>query len=181
MENTQEQRAQIMPKDVVRYITTNIQPDEVEYVTTVNNIANDCKDCDMTEKQTEDIIYVTKIIAFADKFRVLHWAACNLSYHKALDDFYDEIEEYKDAIAENIQAIIGQFKGKQFSALTLPLSDNPLEVINELKVCVTNWFHLHEDDDEYEGCRNATSGFLETIHKYIYLFRLCKTEGCSNC
>lgn len=167
-----------MSKDVVRYITANIKPEEVEYVTTINNIACDCEECEMTPEQTEDIIYVTKIIAFADKFRVLHWSAQNMSYHKALDDFHDELEDYKDAIAENIQSIIGQFNGKQFTALTLPVSDNPLEVINELKICVTNWFHLHDNDDEYEGCRNATSGFLETIHKYIYIFRLCKNGCC---
>ena len=167
-----------MSKDVVRYITANIKPEEVEYVTTINNIACDCEECEMTPEQTEDIIYVTKIIAFADKFRVLHWSAQNMSYHKALDDFHDEIEDYKDAIAENVQSIIGQFCGKQFTALTLPVSDNPLEVINELKICVNNWMHLHDGDDEYEGCRNATSGFLETIHNYIYIFRLCKS-GCS--
>ena len=167
-----------MSKDVVRYITANIKPEEVEYVTTINNIACDCEECEMTPEQTEDIIYVTKIIAFADKFRVLHWSAQYMSYHKALDDFHDEIEDYKDAIAENVQSIIGQFCGKQFTALTLPVSDNPLEVINELKICVNNWFHLHDGDDEYEGCRNATSGFLETIHNYIYIFRLCKS-GCS--
>mgnify|MGYP003476425836 CR=1 FL=1 len=121
-----------MSKDVVRYITANIKPEEVEYVTTINNIACDCEECEMTPEQTEDIIYVTKIIAFADKFRVLHWSAQNMSYHKALDDVHDEIEDYKDAIAENVQSIIGQFCGKQFTALTLPVSDNSLEVINEL-------------------------------------------------
>jgi DNA-binding ferritin-like protein len=97
-----------------------------------------------------------------------------MSYHKTIDDFWSEIENYKDEIAENIQAVIGQFTGKEFLKLELPVSENPLDVINELKICVNNFMELHADNIEYEGCRNATSGFLQIIHKYIYLFRLCK-------
>jgi hypothetical protein len=113
-------------------------------------------------------------MAFTDKFKNLHWATANYSYHEALGKFGDELEDYKDNIAENIQSIIGQFKADEFTKLELPLGDDPLVIINELKQCVTNWFNLHVDDMEYEGCRNATSGFLEVIHKYVYLFRLCK-------
>ena len=43
-------------------------------------------------------------MAFADKFKNLHWAAKSMSYHKTIDDFWSEIENYKDEIAENIQA-----------------------------------------------------------------------------
>lgn len=132
------------------------------------------KGCYDAEWLAADIIYVSKIMAFADKFRVLHWTAVNMSYHKAIDAFCDEMEKYKDAIAENIQAIIGQFENAQFRKLELPLEDNPLGVINELKQCCQNFMERHKDDVEYEGCRNATSGFLETIYSYVYQFRLCK-------
>jgi DNA-binding ferritin-like protein len=115
-------------------------------------------------------------MAFADKFRALHWAARSMSYHKALDDFYDEIEKYKDEIAENIQSIIGQFTGKEFTKLELPIDDNPLSIINELKICVTNWLNLHKDEDEYIGCESLTTAFLAVVHKYVYLFRLCKNN-----
>ena len=168
----------LMPKSDVKYITANIGPDEVQYVTDVANIINNCKEIGCSECQSADILYVTKIIAFSDKFQVLHWAAPNMSYHKALDDFRGELEDYKDAISENIQSIIGQFKGnnEQFNQINLPISDDPLEIINELKICVNNFLHAHEEDDEYEGCRNETSGFLEAIHKYISHFRMCKSK-----
>jgi hypothetical protein len=115
-------------------------------------------------------------MAFADKFRTLHWAARSMSYHKALDELCDEIEEYKDEIAENIQSVIGQFTGKEFTKLELPIDDNPLSVINELKICIHNWLNLHADDEEYKGCISITEGFLAIVHKYVYIFRLCKNN-----
>ena len=199
----------VLGKDALRYMTKVMSPDQVQYVTDIRDIRQECEeicdkcnmakcdDCQCEDSDHEckckecgdecqkgccydaeclasDIIYVSKIMAFADKFRVLHWTAVNMSYHKAIDEFCGELEKYKDAIAENIQAIIGQFENAQFRKLELPLDDNPLGVINELKQCCQNFLELHAEDAEYEGCRNATSGFLETIYSYIYQFRLCK-------
>lgn len=165
----------VLDKKSMRVLTQAICPEQAEYVAGINNIIQDIQaNNPEVEEKAEDIIYLTKIIAFANKFKNLHWAAKTMSYHKAIDDFYDNLEEYKDAIAENIQSIIGQFSADQFTKLELPLGDNPLDIINELKICVNNWIELHADDIEYEGCRNSTSGFLEIVHKYIYLFRLCK-------
>lgn len=118
-----------------------------------------------------------KIFAFCDKMRVLHWAAPNMSYHNALDDFLTKLESYKDAIAENIQGVIGfQFKPEDFTQITLPVQDNPICLLNELKICLQNFMKEHEDDVEYEGCRNATSGMLEDVYKYLYIFRICKED-----
>lgn len=161
----------LMDKDAVRYITQNLTPEETEYVA---GISQTLKDTNAPEEIKDDIIFVNKLIAFSDKFQNLHWAADNLSYHTSLNEFRRELEIYKDDIAENIQSIIGQFNGNQFTKLELPIGENPLDIINELKMCVHNWFELHKDDIEYEGCRNSTSAFIETIHKYVYIFRLCK-------
>lgn len=169
----------ILDKDSIKILTQGMNQDQVKYCAEINSI---CQDIDqkypeaIDNGQEDDIIYIAKIMAFTDKFKNLHWAAANHSYHEALGKFGDELEDYKDNIAENIQSIIGQFKADEFTKLELPLGDDPLVIINELKQCVANWFNLHIDDMEYEGCRNATSGFLEVIHKYVYLFRLCKIK-----
>ena len=115
-------------------------------------------------------------MAFADKFRVLHWSADNHTIHTILDSFCKDIETYKDAVAENIQAINGQFKANNslFRHIELPLNDEPLSIINELKICINNWMDFHKDDVAYEGCRNATSTFLESLYKNVYLLRLAK-------
>lgn len=135
----------------------------------------DEKHPEITQQNNEDdVLFILKMMAFQNKFKSLHWSAPNLSYHKTIDDFNDQLYAYIDDMAENIQSIIGQFNGGEFTTIQLPISNNPLDIINELKVCLNNWMAGHGDDMEYEGCRNITSGFLEIVHKYIYLFRLCK-------
>ena len=161
-----------LDKNTIRYITQNISNEEAKYVAGIRSTLDDSKI--LIDSMQDDVIFITKIMAFADKFKALHWSAPTLSYHNAIDGFTKEIEKYKDDIAENIQSIIGQMEGNTITKLELPIGDDPLQIINEVKICVNNWFELHKDDMEYEGCRNITSGFIEAIHKYIYLFRMCK-------
>lgn len=163
----------IMNKDMVKYITQNITPEEATYV---NDIKSTLDDANATEENCDDIIYLTKILAFTEKFKTLNWASENKSYSDTINNFKWVLENYKDDIADYIQSIIGEIKGSAISKLELPVSDNPLDIINELKICVQNWFTLHEDNIEYEGARYLTSAFLAQIHKYVYLFRLCKVS-----
>jgi len=164
-----------LDKNAIKVLTQSMNADQAAYVAGVSDILKQVDDnCPELADNKEDILYVEKIMTFADKFKVLHWAAVNDSYHKELDNFGNELESYKDAIAENIQSIIGQFNPDEFTKLTLPCGNDPLVIINELKQCVFNWFELHKDDMEYEGCRNETSNFIQVIKKYIYIFRLCK-------
>ena len=170
----------IITKDQLKNITQQITPEQSEYVRGVKQILVDLQDGEYRKPKDEiskDIIFVAKIMAFADKFKQLHWASYSMSYHKTIDDFGDELESFKDAIAENIQSVIGQFNGDEITKLELPIQNDPIQLINELKICVANWFELHKDDMEYEGCRNLLSGFLEIVHRYIYLFRICKLES----
>ena len=172
-------RKNTLNKEAVKAITQQITPEQAEYVRGIKQILVDLQDGEYNksaEDVSRDIIFVAKIMAFADKFKQLHWASATMSMHKTIDDFGGELEEFKDAIAENIQSIIGQFNGDEITKLELPIQNDPLQLINEVKICVVNWFDLHKDDMEYEGCRNISSGFLETVHRYIYLFRLCKIE-----
>ena len=85
----------LIDKNAVRIITQNITPEETEYVAGISNIISDLQNTEVSEDNCDDVIYVAKIMAFADKFRTLHWAARSMSYHKALDEFYEEIEAYK--------------------------------------------------------------------------------------
>lgn len=144
-----------LDKNAIKVLTQNIDGEQAAYVTGISNVINDIDTeyPDLTEYK-DDILYIVKILAFSDKFKILHWAAVNNAYHERLDEFGHELEIYKDAIAENIQAIIGQFNCSNFDKIELPLGDDPLVIINELKQCVFNWFELHKDDMEYEGCRN---------------------------
>ena len=165
----------LMDKDTVRYITQNITPEEAEYVAGIKSTIDDTKVMETTPEKCDDIIYLTKIIAFATKFKTTcNWCGANHQYRTEIQDFQWKIDQYKEDISKIIQSIIGTIKGSDITKIELPISDNPLEVINELKQCVQNWFILHRDDIEYEGARSLTSNFLSQIQKYVYIFRLCK-------
>lgn len=171
----------ILTKSELERLTSNMTQDQAKYVDDVKNIKCEldacCPDDECcSETACDDVLFVTKIMSFADKFKTLHWAAQSMSMHKTIDEFSEEIEEYKDAIAENIQSIIGQFKDYQFKTIELPIGSDPLCIINELKDAVNCWMLCHKDDMEYEAARSLTASFLEEIHKYIYLFRLCRSE-----
>ena len=163
----------VLDKNTIKYITKNITPEEAQYV---KDIKSTLDDVNGTKASQDDVIYITKILAFSEKFKTLNWASENLQYKDTINNFKWVVENYKDDISEYIQSIIGEIKGAAISKLELPVSDNPLDIINELKICVQNWFILHEDEIEYEGARHLTSAFLAQIHKYVYLFRLCKVS-----
>lgn len=119
----------------------------------------------------KDILFVEYLMGYSDKVKLLHWSTPSYNMHKILDDFYGELESYKDAIAENIQSIVGDFNANQFLTLSIPSGDNPELLLSTIAKCVESWMEAHKTDMKYEGCRNASSGFLETVHKYIYLVR----------
>lgn len=160
----------------IKKVSGVISPEEVKYVSDVKNVIDTCETCGCDGEECIDILFVTKIIAFADKFRVLHWAAKNHSEHVILDKFIKDMENFKDTIAEVLQGIGGQFKASHelFQHINLPLGDSSLHVMDELKNVITEWFFTREDNIDYEGARNTVSGFLEIIYKNIYLLRLAR-------
>ena len=161
----------IIDKDTIKYITQNITPEEAEYVSSIRSTLDDAN---VNNDKQDDVIFLTKILAFKDKINILHWEGKSIQYKQDLDQVKYQMDFYINDIQPNIQSIIGKIDGTAISKLELPISDNILEILNELKICVHNWYKLHEDDIEYEGCRYYTSQFLANIHKFIYQFRLNK-------
>lgn len=161
----------LMDKDTVRYITQNITPEEAQYVADIKSTIDDAK---VEPEKNDDLIYITKIIAFYNKFKLIFDKLSDSPYRTHMNDFVWRLETYKQDVLENVQSIIGTIQGGDITKIELPISDNPLELLNELKIAVVNWFKLHEDDMEYEGCRSDASNFLSVVHKAIYVFRLAK-------
>ena len=168
----------VMDKNTVKVITQTITPEEAKYVRDIKSTLDDTK---KKKKTADDIIYLTKIMSFYEKLKVLEWNSDNQSCKTTLNDFKWRLESYRDAISEQIQSIIGEIKGADITKLELPVSDNPLEIINEIKICVQNWYNLHVDNNEYIGARHLTSDFLSQVHKYVYLLRLCKVSTSDYC
>lgn len=161
-----------MDLNTVKYITQNITPEEAQYVSDVKSTLSDVNNKD----KEDDILYIIKIMGFAQKILTLAWPENNSEVTAALQNLKWSMETYRDEIVKNIQSIIGIIDGTTISKLELPVNNNILSILNELKICVNNWFELHKDNIEYEGTRYITSKFLADVHNYIYKFRLLKVS-----
>ena len=168
-----------------RALFETLSEEELKYVADINNtlyqqnsVLNQrvkASETDITGASLHDISLIANLFGYADRFRMLHWSAVNHSTHEQIDNFYKELEKFKDDIAENIQGITGQFAANTITKVELPIIEDPIELLINLKDTVLNYFNsLKEDQPEYEGVRNICSGFLEVCYKYIYLFRICK-------
>lgn len=156
-----------------REITRNISPEETQYVMDIKSTLDDAK---VDESKENDVIFLGKLIAFEQKFRTIDLTAkVNSEFKMNLIDFCWALKQYTEDMSMIIQSIIGEIQGSSISKITLPVSDNILEIINELKIMVQNWVDEHTEDKEYKGAVFTSEQFLSIIHKYIYKFRLNKT------
>ena len=163
----------------VKYLSETLTDEEIQYVTDINNTLyrqNYAKNEFDNQNSLSDIEFIAKIFGYSDKFKMFHWSAMTHSMHTQIDDFYSALESFKDAIAENIQGINGQFEQDVITKIDIPGCTDPIECINNLKDCVLRYMETTsvKENPEYEGVRNICSGFMETVYKYIYLLRLCK-------
>lgn len=165
-----------------KQLLKSLNEEEMQYIADINNtLYNQNKVRNLSPDSSEeatlsDIVFISKIFGYVDKFKMFHWSAENHAMHEQIDDFYKEIEEFKDDLAENVQGIFGQFNPDTITKIDLPSCEDPITCINNLKDTVLAYMEQANvaDSTEYEGVRNICSGFMETVYKYIYLFRLCK-------
>lgn len=161
-----------------RNITQNITPEETQYVMDIRSTLDDAN---VDESKEKDVIFLGKLIAFEQKFRTSDLTAkINNEYKTNLNDFCWALKQYTEDMSMIIQSIIGEIQGSSISKITLPVSNNPLEIINELKIMLQNWIATHIEDKEYQGAVSTSEQFLAVIHKYIYKFRISKISN-DNC
>ena len=157
-----------------RNITQNITPEETQYVMDIRSTLDDAN---VDESKEKDVIFLGKLIAFEQKFRAFDLTAkINKEYKRNLNDFCWAFKQYTEDMSMIRQSIIGEIQGSSISKITLPVSNNPLEIINELKIMLQNWTSEHMEDKEYQGAVSTSEQFLAVIHKYIYKFRISKAS-----
>lgn len=86
-------------KRAIKDITRQLNESDIQYVQCLSDILNNIQEenQDMYAKgQDRDVVFILKIMAFADKLRVLHWSAESKSAHETIDELLSELEEYKD-------------------------------------------------------------------------------------
>lgn len=161
----------ILTKDDIRNITQNITPQEAQYVMDINSTLDDTK---ANDKNSDDIIFLAKLIAFEKAFRAVDLTTTNNTYKAYITDFSWTLKSFTEEMYQIIQSIIGEVEGAAISQVELPVSHNPLELINEIKIMLQNWLEKHENDREYKGAVFTVSQFLANVHKFIYKFRVSR-------
>ena len=164
----------ILSKQDIKNITQNISPEEARYV---NDIRSTITDSNANSETADDVIFLAKLLAFKNKFYTNKLVDGNYNYKNVIGDFYWILHDYTDNMFQIIQSIIGEIQGADLAEVKLPVSDNPLELINEVKIMIQNFVNKHKEDNEYIGAVSKSSDFLATVHKYIYNFRLAKVSS----
>ena len=105
--------------------------------------------------------------------------------HTAVKSQLDELLSQKEELEEKNQALSSQIEQMNTSLATFQEaakgSDDDVQAIvarlqlqvNDLTVQLET---SHKDEEEYIGCESLTTAFLAVVHKYVYLFRLCKNS-----
>ena len=161
----------ILTRDDIRDITQTINPEEAQYVMDIRSTLDDAKN-----ENKDEVIFLAKLIAFEKAFRAVDLTTKNDIYKINITDFSWMLKNFTEEMYQIIQSIIGEVQGSAISQIELPVSDNPLELLNEIKIMLQNFTDKHNDDKEYKGAVFTANQFLANIHKFIYKFRIARTS-----
>ena len=108
-----------------------------------------------------------RLHGYHTRLKELHFAAPNMSTHKLIDEFDEELLEFDDEIMEDAQAIFGRFKVGMIQPI-LPKSTNFKDLLIEIRAdLVKTKDNLTEK--MYTGIINVVDDFFHTVNKNIYL------------
>ncbi len=110
---------------------------------------------------------------FKTKFKNLHWSAYNNSIHVRIDELIEEISDYQDILAEEVQGIYGQFEPNFLKGTNFDFNC-PHETINNLISRTDSFYSELPESPNFAGVRSECEAFITNLHKYKYLFELCR-------
>jgi len=132
---------------------------------------------DINKYQSLSLNFVNTLESFKTKFKALHWSAPQLTYHREIDEFLDDLIEFQDEIAECSQGYIGsQFGVNDIRGTHLPYTD-AVQTTEALNQEVVKFYQAIKNDDSLQGIVNIVNDFQQEILETLYLFRLATKDG----
>jgi DNA-binding ferritin-like protein len=132
---------------------------------------------DKAEYRQKSLDFVNVLESFKTKYKALHWAAPQLTYHKEIDEFLNDLMEFQDEIAECSQGYFGgQFGPNEIQGTAYAYLD-ALTATFELQKHVDNFYMSIKDDNTLQGIVNIVNDFQQELLQTIYLFRLASKDG----
>lgn len=121
--------------------------------------------------QFKDFLCVLE--GFKTKFKNLHWSAYSNSIHVRIDELIDEISDYQDILAEEVQGIQGQLEPNFLKGTNFDFTC-PHEAIDNLISRTDTFYTKLPQSSDFAGVRSECEAFITNLHKYRYLFELCR-------
>lgn len=118
----------------------------------------------------EFIDFINRLEGYKTAVKFIHWGAPNRSVHVVIDKFSDQLSDFEDEFAEDIQAIYGQFNITEANPV-LPPADNAEDLLLMIRADLANMKDLLEEK-MYTGALNELEDFFHVVNQTIYLIRL---------
>lgn len=121
--------------------------------------------------------FLGRLSGFISRAKSLHWGASGKDIHEYLDDFWKELYEFQDTVAEGYMGIAGKLSAKDIPYIPAEERSDPQAFIHEVESKTLEFYNLlPADDPRYKGLAGEVESFIQAIEKYKYLFGLCKED-----
>ena len=118
--------------------------------------------------------YLCKCTGWLTALQNIHWDANSMSQHKLCDDIKEDLDEFRDTVAEIEQGINGHIDLNDLKPVQYEISD--LENFIKDVISDTLEFYKNLEGDDYIGIRSECESFMGQFQKYIYLNSFCKKK-----
>lgn len=115
-----------------------------------------------------------KLSGYHIRLKELHYSATSMNIHKLTDEFNEELLEFEDAIAENLQPLpnfgvihVGEIQPEIPEARTF----------KDLLLCVRGVladFKKQTTEVMFSGANSIVDEFFATVNKYVYLTNIAE-------
>ena len=108
-----------------------------------------------------------RLHGYHTRLKELHFSAPNMSTHKLIDEFDEDLLEFDDEVMEDAQAIFGRIKVGMIQPV-LPKATNFKDLLIEIRADLVKAKDILSEK-MYTGIINVVDDFFHTVNKNIYL------------
>lgn len=117
-----------------------------------------------------------KMHGFRTRLKELHYSSPSWSIHKIIDDFTKELDEFDDALMENMIALFGTIKPGDLNP-ELPEATEFESLLEDFRGQILVSIKREAADSMmWTGITNLVDGFFTTVNSYVYKIQIAKKE-----
>ncbi len=137
--------------------------------TNLENIRKEGQDYDLSKFFLN---YINTVDGWKTKCKNLHWAAAKDNIHLKLDEFYPELHNFQDKVAEGYMGILGRMQPNAIKPIQSDVL-NAFDFIAEVKSKTLEFYSSIPDEPIYKGISSECEAFIQIVNNYDYKFHQC--------